>query len=202
MKSIPRAILLFAVALLLLWAVAFARELGSREAREKIAAALELDRPDRVRIKDISRGPGAQAVVEASIDAAFRMVQDKDGKWQVVDLRTGDRQWESMELIHTAIRKEKTLRTAADMRTLATALEAFRRTRGFYVTAETGAALVDHLAPDYLNTVIRLDAWSREFQYNGTATSYRLISLGPDRQPQSGDELIIENGQFVKGVSQ
>jgi hypothetical protein len=105
-------------------------------------------------------------------------------------------------LIQTAVRKEKELRTTADMRTLVTALEAFRRERGFYVEADTNSALVDNLAPRYLSPIIRLDAWSREFEYRGTQAGYRLVSLGPDGKPRTGDEIVFENGQLVKGAAE
>ena len=202
MKIFARALVVSAAALSLLWVVAFARELGSREARERIAEAVGLDKPDRVHIKGISAGMNGQAVVEATVDAAFRFQQDRDGKWKVVEVRTGDRRWESVELIQTAINKEKALRTTADLRTLAVALEAFRRERGFYVAADNNSALVDALAPRYLSPIIRIDAWSREFEYKGTETGYRLASLGPDGRPNTGDELIIENGQLIKGAAE
>lgn len=202
MKIFARALAVSAAALSLLWVVAFARELGSREARERIAEAVGLDRADRVQIKSISPGMGGQAIVEARIETAFRFQQDKEGNWRAVEVRTGDRRWESIELVQTAINKEKVLRTTADLRTLATALEAFRRERGFYVAANNNSALVDNLAPRYLSPIIRLDAWSREFDYKGTEAGYRLQSLGPDGRPDTGDEIVIENGQVIKGASE
>ena len=202
MKNFACALVVTAFALSLLWVVAFARELGSREARERIAEAVGLDKSDRVHIKDISSGMNGQVIVEATLDAAFRFQQDKQGNWKAVEVRTGDRRWESIELIQTAINKEKVLRTTADLRTLAVALEAFRRERGFYVAADTNSALVDNLAPHYLSPIIRVDAWSREFDYKGTEAGYRLASLGPDGKPNTGDDLIIENGQLIKGATE
>ena len=115
-------------------------------------------------------------------------------------MRAGDRKWESIELIQTALRKEKALRTGAELRTIATALEAYRRDKGSYVQADTGSALIDHLAPSYLSSIIRLDAWSRELNYKGSATSYRLSSLGPDGKPDTDDDIVFENGRLVKGA--
>jgi hypothetical protein len=201
MKGPLRVLAMVALAISTIWAVAFARELGSREARQKIALALGLERADQVRIKDISAGMGGEAIVEAAIDTAVRFTKDKSGNWQAVEIRAGDRNWESIELLQSAVRKEKALRTAADMRAIATALESFRRERGFYVVGETGAALIDNLSPTYLVTVIRLDAWSREFQYKGTPSNYRLASTGPDGKPGTVDDIVIENGQMVKGAS-
>ena len=201
MKPRPRVLILIALMLSLIGVVAIARELGAREARETIARALGLDKPDNVHIKTISR-TGSEAIVEAQFDAAFRFTSDKDGKWQAVEVRTGDRKWESIELIQTAIQKEKTLRTSADLRTLATALEAYRRDTGSYVQAGTCSALIDNLSPKYLSSIIRLDAWSREFDYKGASGGYRLASLGPDGKAGTGDDIVFENGQLVKGASE
>jgi hypothetical protein len=200
MKSMPRALVMIALALSFIGVAAFARELGAREAREKIAQALGFDKSDNVHIKNISRGMGGEAIVEAQFDAAFRFTADKEGKWQAVDVRAGDRKWESIELIQTALRKEKALRTGAELRAIATALEAYRRDKGSYVQAETGSALIDHLAPSYLSSIVRLDAWSRELNYKGSATSYRLSSLGPDGKADTDDDIVFENGRLVKGA--
>jgi Type II secretion system (T2SS), protein G len=202
MNKLQRALVMIIIALGFIWVLAYGRELGAREARERIAGALGLDKADSVRIKNISPGMGGEAIVEAQLDASFRFTQGKDGNWNAAEVRTGDRRWESIELIQTAVRKEKALRTTADMRTLATALEAFRRERGFYVEADTNSALVDNLSPRYLATIIRLDAWSREFEYKGSRASYRLASLGPDGKSQTGDEIVFENGQLVKGATE
>jgi hypothetical protein len=200
MKSMPRALVMIALALSFIGIGAFARELGAREARERIAQALGFDKAESVHIKNISRGMGSEAIVEAQFEAAFRFTADKDGKWLPVEVRAGDRKWESIELIQTALRKEKALRTGADLRTIAGALEAYRRDGGSYVEADSGSALLDHLAPRYLTSIIRLDAWSREFDYKGSAAGYRLVSRGPDGKPGTDDDIVFENGRMVKGA--
>jgi hypothetical protein len=201
MKPTPRALIVIALLLSLVGVAALARELGAREAREAIARAIGLDKPDNVHIKNISRS-GSEAIVEAQFDAAFRFTSDKDGKWQAVEVRTGDRKWESIELIRTAIQKEKTLRTSADLRTMATALEAYRRDNGSYVQADSCSALIDNLSPKYLGTIIRVDAWSREFDYKGAGARYRLASAGPDGTSGTGDDIVFENGRPIKGASE
>lgn len=201
MKPMPRALVMTALALSFIGVAAIARNVGAREARERIAQAMGFDKPENVHIKNISSS-GSDAIVEAQFDAAFRFTTDKEGKWQAVEVRTGDRRWESIELMQTAIRKEKALRTTADLRTLANALEAYQRDGGAYVTAETGSALMDHLAPRYLNAIIRLDAWSHEFAYKGTAARYRLASLGADGKPDTDDDIVFENGRLVEGAGE
>jgi type II secretion system (T2SS) protein G len=201
MRPRPRVLILIALMLSLIGVAAIARELGAREARESISQALGLDKPDNVHIKNISR-TGGEAIVEAQFDATFRFTAGKDGKWQAAEVRAGDRKWESIELMRTAIQKEKTLRTSADLRTLATALEAYRRDNGSYVHAGTCSALLDNLSPKYLGSVIRLDAWSREFDYKGESGSYRLASLGPDGKAGTGDDIVFENGRLINGASE
>jgi Type II secretion system (T2SS), protein G len=201
MKLKPRVLISIALLMSLIGVAAIARELGAREAREKIAQALGLDKPDNVHIKNISR-TGSDAIVEAQFDAAFRFAADKEGKWQAVEVRTGDRNWESIELIHTAIQKEKALRTSADLRAMATALEAYKREHGSYIEADTCSALIDNLSPKYIGSIIRLDAWSREFDYKGTGAAYRLSSLGADGKAGTSDDIVFENGRLVKGASE
>lgn len=202
MKFTPRVLILSVIIFSSVFAAAYAANLGANEARRQIAAALGFDNVNNIHLKNISSGIGGQAIVEATVDAAFRFEQDKQGNWKAVEIRTGDRRWESLELMETAIRKEKILRTTADLRTLATALEAYRREKGSYVAAENNVKLIDILSPNYLKHIIRIDAWSQEFEYRGSATNYRLASSGPDGKANTGDEIVVENGQVVKGESE
>jgi hypothetical protein len=200
MKFKPRPLVIAALAISLIWVASFARELRAREARNAIAEGLGFDKPDGVRVRSVSSGMGGDAIAEATIETGFHLKQDKDGNWKAVEIRTGDRRWESIELIETAVRKEKALRTTADLRAIATALEAFKRERGHYVAAEDSTALIDLLAPRYLPMVIRIDAWSNNLEYRGTTSGYRLASSGPDGKPSTGDDIVIENGQLVQGA--
>ena len=182
-------------------AAVFARELGAREAREKIAHALGFENAGKIHVKSINP-VGNDAVVEVTVDVAFQLTNDKKDGWKATEVRTGDRRWESIELAQTAIRKEKILRTGAEMGSLATALESFRRAHGSYVEASSGAKLIDSLSPQYLSTIIRLDAWSNEFGYKGDRSSYRLVSAGPDGKLGTADDLVMENGKLIQGAVQ
>jgi hypothetical protein len=186
--------------LLLLLSIGWARQLGSREARERIAQAIGIGEAGRIHIKSISLTGSNEAIVDATFDGAFHLSADKNGNWAVTEVRTGDRCWESLELIRTAIRKEKVLRTTADMRAIATALEAFRRDHGSYVQAATGRVLMDNLAPRYLDRLIRLDAWSHEFEYEGGGSGYKLASPGPDGRLGTDDDIVYQNGKQTRGA--
>jgi hypothetical protein len=154
---------------------------------------------DRVRIKSVTPGTGGGAIVEAQIDATFRVTREGD-EWRVKEMRLGDRQWESIELIAEAIEREKARRTTALLEQVAAALESYRRARGHYVVAEDAGVLVDHLSPNHLRTPVRFDLWGASLIYRGTASNYRLASAGPDRKPETNDDLVVENGK-LRGAS-
>jgi hypothetical protein len=182
---------LIASALLL----AQAKGLDAGRARELIRrlGGGEMEK-ERVRIRSINPGVGGEdVIVEAQIETAFRFTREK-GVWQVAEIRLGDRQWESIELLTEAVRREKTRRTTALMQKIAAGLEAYRRERGNYVVAEEVAVMVDHLAPRYLDPSVRFDLWGSPFSYHGTASSYRLTSSGPDQKAGTADDLVMENG--------
>lgn len=190
---ISLAILIAASLSLFAFQTRAAGDLTPREARRVIARLAGIELPsDAVRVKSISV-MGNSAVVVAQVETAFRFVNDKD-KWRVAEIRTGDRRWEDMDLLVRALNAEKTSRVQAELETIATALEAFRRERGSYVEAKTEAALIDFLSPRYLARVIRLDAWHRPYEYEGSRDSYVLRSLGPDGKTGTTDDVVMTKG--------
>jgi len=172
-------------------------ELSPGDARRLIATVggIRLP-PENVHIRRIDRLGGRDAVVEAFVLTAFKFTR-RDDAWEVTEVRVGDRQWESVELVTTAVRAEKIRRTIADLQEVAAALEAFRRERGFYPPVADFAALVDQLTPTYLKRVIREDWWHHPLLYALTGRGYRIESPGPDGKPGTGDEIILENGEIV-----
>ena len=166
-----------------------------RKARELIQgiAGANLS-SDQVHIKDISPGLGGGGViVEARIETAFRMTKE-NGDWRIAEVRLGDRQWESFDLIEEAVRREKVRRTMLMLKELADALAAYRQEKGFFAKTDEIEKLLDYLSPRYISKPYRFDSWGKQFEYRGTETSYRLISAGPDCKPGTKDDLIIENG--------
>ncbi len=125
--------------------------------------------------------------------AGIQLPSDKggDGKWRVAEIRTGDRRWEDVDMLVKALNAEKTARARAELESIATALESFRRERGSYLESKSAAALIDNLNPHYLSRVIRVDPWHQPYEYEGTLTSFVLRSAGPDEKVNTSDDLII-----------
>lgn len=168
--------------------------LGVRQAREALQKMGGANlKSDEVRIKNISPGVGGGGViVEAQIETAFRLVQDKK-TWKVAEVRLGDRQWESFELIEEAVRREKERRTMISLKQLEEGLTAYHRDRGVFVEADEIGELLDYLSPRYLISPLRFDLWGEQFDFNGKADSYRLTSRGADRRKDTSDDLVIEH---------
>src|SRR6266851_4794857 len=168
-----------------------AGDLSPKEARKIIARMAGIQLPsDAVRIKDISTA-GNSAVVVAQVETAFRLVKGDNGKWRVAEIRTGDRRWEDVDMLMKALNVEKTARARAELESIATALESYRRERGSYIESKSEAALIDHLNPRYLARIIRIDPWHQPYEYEGTRTSFVLRSSGPDGKPNTADDVTV-----------
>ena len=176
--------------LLALAAASAADELSANQARKLIANMAGAQLPtSAVRVREVSM-MGSTAVVVAQVETAFRFERGGDGKWRVAEIRTGDNRWEDVGAIERAVNSEKAERARAELETLATALEAYRRERGFYVVAEDERALEDHLNPRYLARILRVDPWHKPYLYDGARDSYTLRSAGPDGEENTPDDII------------
>src|ERR1041385_371113 len=168
-----------------------AGDLTPKEARKLIARMAGINLPsDAVRVKEVS-AMGNSATVVAQVETAFRFDKGSDGKWRVAEIRTGDRRWENVDLLVKALNNEKSARARAELESIATALEAFRRERGSYLQSKSQAALIDNLNPRFLARVIRVDPWHHPYEYEGTSTSYTLRSAGPDEKTNTADDVVV-----------
>jgi Type II secretion system (T2SS), protein G len=171
-----------------------AGDLTPKEARRLIARMAGIELPsDAVRIKEISSF-GNSATVVAQIETAFRFVKGDKNKWRVAEIRTGDRHWEDVEMLVRALNVEKTQRARAELESIATALESYRREHGSYVEAKNEMALIDRLNPRYLNEIIRVDPWHKPYEYEGSRDSFVLRSAGPDEKTNTEDDIVRTNG--------
>jgi hypothetical protein len=179
-----------------LLALAYGRaadDLSPGQARKLIANLAGIQLPSNaVRVREVSMS-GSSALVVAQVETAFRFARGDDGKWRVAEIRTGDNRWEDVDMLVRAVNAEKVGRARAELETLATALESFRRERGFYVVAKAEGALVDHLNPRYLARVIRVDPWHNPYLYEGTQSAYTLRSAGADGKENTPDDIVRRN---------
>jgi Type II secretion system (T2SS), protein G len=168
-----------------------AGNLDARLAREMLAHLAGIELPsDAVRVKEVS-ALYKSAVVRAVVFSEFRFVRGSDNKWRVAEIRTGEGAWMDLERTIRAVNEEKARRARAELDMMATALDTFRRERGFYVVADNQGTLVDQLNPRYLPRVMRLDPWHRPYLYEGERDRYLLRSAGADGQAGTADDIDV-----------
>ncbi len=180
---------IFLVSTLLLIACG-GRSLSKNAARAIIANSpvTNFDKKD-VFIEGITQVSSNEALVEASVKAAFRL-EKVHGEWVIREVRLGERPWENLQDILTALEAVKTEETRKMLETIAAAIAQYWLKNGSLPAFKDYVALSDKLNPDYLTPLIRLDAWRRPLaaQLVGSNT-IRLSSAGPDGKFGTPDDI-------------
>jgi general secretion pathway protein G len=117
----------------------------------------------------------------------------------------------------TAMQRSRQKRTMADMRTIATASEAYATDKNVYPPAASVAELPSTLVPTYAKGIATVDGWGTPLRYEcwpaGECTSYAIGSAGADKvfeheslqEYASGtktthfnNDIVFVNGVFVQ----
>lgn len=144
---------------------------------------------NQIQIKKIGSG----GIVDAQIETAFRFVRD-GREWKATEIRLGDKQWESLELIDEGVKREKARRTSAALEKIAIGLDAYQAANGRFVVAEEYIKLLDELAPKYYGPIVYVDLWGTPLAYRGAEKGFKLSSAGADRLLNTADDLVLEKG--------
>lgn len=176
-----------------------AAELTTKRARCLVAGLFGVTLPsDEVRIRGVSPfgfslgSSDATALIDALVQLDFRFARERRG-WEVVAIKSRNRDWTDVRGIVSSMDQLKRSMATEELSLIAQALDSYRRDRGFFVVSDKGSVLIDHLSPKYLSRVIRLDPWSRPYQYQGEQTGYSLSSLGPDGKTNTPDDIVVKN---------
>ena len=173
-----------------------ASAMTTKRARCLVAELLGVTLPsDQVRIKELSSldlpfGSESSALIESTVQLDFRLARDNGG-WRVSEIKSGNRNWTNLDTFSAALNEAKRANATTDLATIANALVEFRRQRGSFVISDKESVLIDHLSPQYLTRVIRVDPWHRPYQYDGEQNRFSLRSLGPDGKPNTPDDVVI-----------
>lgn len=167
-----------------------------RRARCLLGALLGINVPsDALRIQEVSPlaipiASQPSAVVTAWISVDARATRDKAG-WRITDVRTGNRGWANLDAVAGSVNARKQEKARAELNVIADALEKYRRDRHAYIVSDSHAVLIDHLSPNYLLPVLRLDPWQQPYHYQGSSNQYTITSPGPDRKPNTADDIRV-----------
>ena len=106
-----------------------------------------------------------------------------------------------------AVDKGKQKRTMSDLRSIATAIEAYSVDNTFYPTAATLPAIKAVIDPVFFDAMPLADGWANAFQADSLLNSYTIYSQGKDgtgTNCASGvtstfiDEICLVNGRFER----
>lgn len=166
------------------------RAIGKKAARNLIAdiSPTELD-PEDVEVESVGQVGSANAVIEARVKAAFR-VENERGRWVVREVRIGKHQWEKLDTVLEALERVKIDETRKLVDRLSSAIGRYVQKNGHIPEFKDFVALSDALYPNYLENIIRLDAWNRPLSAERLAgNGIRLSSAGPDGKPHTADDI-------------
>jgi hypothetical protein len=168
---------------------------GGRAINKKTAQNLIVQSPlsllskEEVYIESVTQTGQRDAVVEASLHAAFRF-EKVEGKWVIREVRLGKRPWESLDNILRALDLVKSDETRKLLDQVAAAVARYREKKGALPEFKDYVALSDALSPDFLTPLIRQDAWQNPLAaFRIGPNSIRLLSAGPDGKPGTADDI-------------
>ncbi len=139
-----------------------------------------------------TRESGNSLVAEVKVKTALKFVKE-NGRWELTEVRLADRHWEKISHILALLNEKRTQTTMKSLEDMAEAIRLYQVEQGYVPQATDFRALIDLLAPRFLNSVIRLDAWSNPFLYSSYSSSgYKLSSAGADGAEGSRDDIVFE----------
>lgn len=146
-------------------------------------------RKEDISIESVQSLGGNTAIAEARVRTALRL-ERVGGTWVVREVRIGRRPWERLDTLLAAVERAKGDETRKTLDRIADALARYRTQRGKIPDFNDYVALSDALHPDFLNPLVRDDAWQRPLAaYRTDADTVRIVSPGPDGKLGSSDDI-------------
>lgn len=147
---------------------------------------------DKIEVQSVQKS-GNHIIAEIKVATAVKMAK-KEGKWVIEEIRIGDRRWEKAEHILAVINEQRSKTTRRQLDLLLEGIQRFADLSGEVPQVTSFEALVDVLSPQYLDEIIRIDAWSRPFSYRSLSSkSHELRSAGPDGTFGTQDDLTVQD---------
>lgn len=169
------------------------RKLSEDTARAKILELGLFDLKEKqIQVQRILHAGEDQAVAEASLQMAFRLSKAKTKDWQVNAVRLGDRHWIDVQAFLAALNEVRVRQTRDDLERLQEGIRKYRAKQGAWPAASDIVKLTDLLFPEYMQEVVRYDAWNHELRVNSVGDSFQLSSAGPDGIAGNADDISLD----------
>ncbi len=131
------------------------------------------------------------AVAESRVKTAF-LLRKVDGVWVVQEMRIGHGQWEKVDNLTLALNRVKTEETRMYLDSIADSVRKYKEANGSLPTFKDYIDLSDLLAPEYMESLVRLDSWRNPLRATTTEPgAIFVVSAGPDGRFSTDDDLSI-----------
>jgi hypothetical protein len=166
------------------------RNVSKKTAQEIIAGQFRF-KEKAVDVESVSQVTPGEAIIQTRVPAAF-LVEKVRGHWQIREVRIGNGPWEKLDNILAALDRVKVEETRNMLSRVADALEAYRRKNGRIPDFRDYVSLSDALSPEFLQPLVRDDAWRRPLNAARTAPdAVTLSSSGPDGIAGNDDDVVL-----------
>jgi len=89
-------------------------------------------------------------------------------------------------------------RTRHDMLAVQTALTSYASSEGDFPEASSWTDLSSRIAPTYIRTLPRTDAWGNEFVYERTPNGFLITAPSLDGEAGTKDDIVLGDGGLVQ----
>jgi hypothetical protein len=148
--------------------------------------------PKSVQVRRVVSQSGNRAIAETTVELAFQFERATEASpWHIAAVRLGDQDWVSLDELINAINEGRKRQTATSLRKLADGIASYRQRNGSAPSAADIVTLTDVLHPQYMNELVRDDAWGHPIQYEAAAGNFRLRSVGADGLRGTADDILF-----------
>ena len=136
---------------------------------------------------------GDHAIAEVEVRTALKLTR-RGGRWQIDEVRIGDRRWEKADHIRAVLNEERRKTTTVQLQKVSAGVRRYFEEQGKTPAVADFRALMAILTPGYMAEPYAEDAWAVPFEYRRLGTNgFELRSAGPDRQLGTVDDLVERN---------
>jgi hypothetical protein len=164
----------------------------ANDARDAITSGpqsiLEKEDIDVVYVTQISK---ATVVAESRVKTAF-LLKKVDEEWVIQEMRIGHGQWEKIDDLMLALNRVKTEETHVCLDSIADSIRKYKEANGSLPPFKDYVDLSDILAPEYMESLIRLDSWRNPLRATlMDSNAILVVSAGPDGRFSTDDDITI-----------
>jgi hypothetical protein len=170
---------------------------GARSLRRTTVQGMIVDLPeasfgkDDITIESVQSLGGRSAIAEARVRAALRL-EKVGGSWVIREVRIGRRPWTRIDTLLETLERVKVDETRRTLEHVAEAVARYRAAKGALPEFRDYVSLSDALHPDFLNPLVREDAWQRPLAaFRSAPDTVRLVSAGPDGKLGTADDVEV-----------